>query len=110
MARTSEDKINAIGGQRPIIEALLYKESPYRHLLGIIFTWAWTPQGSQYWSDLHQKYQRGEELPQEALDYFRWLLRDDPIDEGETGDESETGIEEQSPESLKISLDILTKV
>lgn len=83
MAKTSEQKIKRVYGHRDQLEILARGDLSHTHAVNYAFTWINTPQGSDYWGNLHSKYIKGKPLPEEALSYVRWLLRDDRLDPGE---------------------------
>ena len=87
--QTSKEKLSRVFGTRSIIESVINKDENY-YTLANVFTWAETPQGHMYWCNKNQKFLKNSQIDQEDLDYLKWLLRDDPIDEGE--DEQERKI------------------
>lgn len=80
--KTSDEKLMKVHGSRRIIELLINGTNSFS--LSSAFTWAQTPQGHVYWYNKNQKfYRNNSHIDQEDLSYLKWLLRDDPVDEGE---------------------------
>ena len=79
--KTSKEKLSRVYGFRNVIELLIEGTNSYS--LSSAFTWAATPQGHAYWYYKNQKFYNENQIDQEDLSYLKWLLRDDPVDEGE---------------------------
>lgn len=80
---TSDQKICKVLGSRSHIEDMVYNNHANKNAVNCAFCWDLSPQQADYWYYLNEKFMKGEALPEEALSYARWLLRDDTVDNGE---------------------------